>query len=77
MVYEDVPICSMGVRSNFASETAQYNVFTANAVSNPLISINKGTFYDIPLDVNKDGVVLIRYSLNGNVVVKKLNMTKS
>lgn len=34
-------------------------------------------FYDIPLAINKDGVVLIRYSLNGNVVVKKLNMTKS
>lgn len=41
--YEDVPMCSMGVRSKFMFSTDEYNVFTANCNGDPFMSINKGS----------------------------------
>lgn len=45
MNYESVPVCSMGVHSPFVDESAVYNIFTANAESDPFIFLMSGDSY--------------------------------
>lgn len=46
MSYEQVPICTMGVKSYFAKEVGNYTIFTANCVSDPILWSVKGQCYD-------------------------------
>lgn len=44
--YEEMPMCTMGVRSNFCFKTDKYNVLTVSNESDPFLSINKGNDFN-------------------------------